>query len=65
MYLDWLAHYCGRHHVDVLAYCMMTNHIHLVAVPNYENALEKVFRPLHTRYAQRINRAKRWSGHLW
>ena len=42
----------------------MTNHIHMVAVPESEDALEKVFRPLHTRYAQRINRAKGWKGHL-
>ena len=43
----------------------MTNHIHVVAVPQRQDALEKVFRPLPTRYAQRINRAKKWKGHLW
>jgi len=43
----------------------MTNHVHLVAVPAYEDSLEKVFRPLHTRYAQRINRARGRNGHLW
>jgi len=64
-YLAWLAQYCTRHRVHVLAYCLMTNHVHVVAIPESESALEKVFRPLHTRYAQRINRAKRWSGHLW
>lgn len=64
-YLGWLAHYCARFRVEVLAYCLMTNHVHLVAVPECETALEKVFRPLHTRYAQRINRARGWAGHLW
>ena len=64
-YLGWLAHYCARHDVHVLAYCLMTNHVHLVAVPGAADALEKVFRPLHTRYAQRINRARGWNGHLW
>jgi putative transposase len=64
-YLGWLDEYCAKHKVSVLAYCLMTNHIHVVAVPEREDALEKVFRPLHTRYAQRINRAKRWRGHLW
>ncbi len=43
----------------------MTNHIHVVAVPEAEQSLERVFRPLHTRYAQRINRAKHRKGHLW
>ncbi|MGH9554865.1 MAG: transposase [Terriglobales bacterium] len=64
-YLTWLADYCAKYKVSVLAYCLMTNHIHVVAVPRSDDALEKVFRPLHTRYAQRINRAKRWKGHLW
>ena len=64
-YLGWLAHLCARFRVEILAYCLMTNHVHLVAVPTSENALEKVFRPLHTRYAQRINRARGWTGHVW
>jgi len=64
-YLAWLSDYGAKYKVNVLAYCLMTNHIHLVAVPEREDALEKLFRPLHTRYAQRINRAKRWKGHLW
>jgi putative transposase len=51
--------------VQVLAYCLMTNHVHLVVVPDDERALERVFRPLHLRYAQRINRNRQWSGHLW
>jgi putative transposase len=54
-----------RFHVEVLAYCLMTNHVHLVVVPGDEGALENVFRPLHTRYAQRINRARGWTGHVW
>jgi putative transposase len=64
-YLGWMAHYCARFGVEVLAYCLMTNHVHFVAVPERENALEAVFRPLHTRHAQRINRARGWTGHLW
>ena len=64
-YLGWLAEYSVKFDVRVLAYCLMTNHIHLVAIPETEDALEKIFRPLHTRYAQRINRARGWSGRLW
>jgi putative transposase len=64
-YLGWLANYCTKFGVEVLAYCLMTNHIHVIVVPESEDALEKVFRPLHTRYAQRVNRARQWKGHLW
>jgi len=43
----------------------MSNHIHLVATPHTAEGLQKVFKPLHMRYAQRINRIKGWKGHLW
>jgi putative transposase len=43
----------------------MTNHIHLVAVPSTGDGLHRVLKPLHMRYAQRINRARGWKGHLW
>ncbi|TLS72881.1 hypothetical protein FE236_13370 [Mariprofundus erugo] len=36
-YLGWLQEYCEMHDVDVLAYCLMTNHIHLVLVPNSDD----------------------------
>lgn len=65
VYLQWLTQYCERHGVDILAYCLMTNHVHLVAVPATPAGLEAALRPLHMRYAQRINRRRRWHGHLW
>ena len=64
-YLRWLREYAEKHDVDILAYCLMTNHIHLVAVPASDDGLHKVFKPLHMRYAQRINRARSWKGHVW
>ncbi len=65
VYLTWLAEYCQEFEVEVLAYCLMSNHIHLVAVPANEDGLQRVLKPLHMRYAQRINRARGWTGHLW
>ena len=53
------------HKVDVLAYCLMTNHIHLVLVPATEEGLQNVLKPLHMRYAQRLNRKRGWKGHVW
>ena len=32
-YLAWLRDYAEKYGVDILAYCLMTNHIHLIAVP--------------------------------
>jgi putative transposase len=64
-YLAWLEGYCRRFEVEVLAYCLMSNHIHLVAVPSSGDGLQRVLKPLHMRYAQRVNRARGWKGHLW
>ncbi|MGZ8172127.1 MAG: transposase [Methylobacter sp.] len=64
-YLSWLQEYCSKYGVDILAYCLMTNHIHLVAIPKTAEGLQKVLKPLYMRYAQRINRERGWKGHLW
>ena len=64
-YLSWLREYSDKHQVEVLAYCLMTNHIHLVAVPATDDGLHRALKPLHMRYAQSINRARGWKGHLW
>jgi len=64
-YLGWLGEYCKKYSVEIMAYCLMTNHIHLVLRPATEDGLQRVLKPLHMRYAQRINKAKGWKGHLW
>ena len=65
LYLEHLTNYAGTHGMAVLAYCLMSNHVHLVVIPERENSLERVFRPLHQRHALRINRLRSWNGHLW
>jgi len=64
-YLEWLKEYCKEQKVEILAYCLMTNHIHLLAVPTTEDGLQRVLKPLHMRYAQKINRERGWKGHFW
>lgn len=51
--------------VRILGWCLMSNHVHVVAVPQQENSLSILFRRLHGRYAQYYN--ARWgrTGHLW
>src|SRR5688500_17327787 len=43
--------------VDIFAYCLMINHVHLVLVPSTSQGLHRMLKPLHTRYAQNVNRA--------
>jgi len=64
-YLDWLQEYCKIHKVEILSYCLMSNHTHLIALPKTEMGLQSVLKPLHMRYAQRLNRQRGWRGHVW
>lgn len=63
--MDLLKEYCDKYAVEVWAYCLMTNHIHLILRPSDSEGLQKVLKPLHMRYAQYINKKKGWKGHLW
>lgn len=63
--LAWLKEYSEKHSLEILAYCLMSNHIHIVAVLKTEENLQRLLKPLHIRCAQRINREKGWKGHLW
>jgi putative transposase len=65
IYLAWLREYTEKHKVQVLAYCLMTNHVHLILIPSAPEGLHNVLKPLHMRYAQRVNRAQGWTGHVW
>jgi putative transposase len=64
-YLDWLGEYSARFDVEVAGYCLMRNHIHLILIPSTEEGLQQVLKPLHMRYAQRLNRARQQQGHVW
>lgn len=64
-YLKLLAERKAEAGVDVWAYCLMPNHVHLVVVPGHEESLADLFRMVHQRYTLRINRRESWQGHLW
>ncbi len=51
--------------VRVLAWCLMTNHVHWVVVPAQADSLAILFRRVHGRYAQYLNARLRRTGHLW
>ena len=65
IYLSWLREYAGRHEVEVLAYCLMPNHVHLILVPAAAASMQLLLQQLHARYARHVNRARDSVGHLW
>ena len=64
-YLFLLGQYAERHGLAIWAYCLMTNHVHFVAVPAAAESLGRAFRDAHQAYASWLNRKMRESGHLW
>jgi putative transposase len=64
-YLRFLAKYGGKHGVEILAYCLMSNHIHMVAVPSEIGSLSRTLADTHMRYAQHFNWKYSQTGHLW
>jgi REP element-mobilizing transposase RayT len=54
-YLRLLRDNLAGAQVRILAFCLMTNHVHLVAVPQEGSSLSILFRRLHGRYAQYYN----------
>ena len=64
-YRRGMAEWCGRRGVEIWAYCLMPNHVHLVAVPKTPDALARTIGEAHRRYTVRINRRNDWRGFLW
>lgn len=65
LYLKYLADACTSHSVACLAWCLMSNHVHLILNPPSADALRAVMASTHTRYAQWVNRSQDVSGHLF
>lgn len=64
-YIDILAKTKAEFGVAIWAYCLMPNHVHLIAVPNHDDSLARLFRKAHRHYAVLINTREGWQGHLW
>lgn len=64
-YLRLLKENLADTQTRVLAWCLMTNHVHLVLIPGHEQSLEVLLRRVHGRYAQMVNARRVRTGHLW
>jgi putative transposase len=64
-YLDLLAEYATRHRLQIWAYCLMPDHVHLVAVPEDALSLAAALIPLQTQYSRHIHQTRKKEGVLW
>jgi putative transposase len=65
LYLDLLSEAAARAQVAIWGYCLMPNHVHIIAVPSDEDGLRRTFRYVHRHYTGYINAWMRVTGHLW
>jgi putative transposase len=64
-YLELLRHHCSRHGVRIAGYCLMNNHVHLLAIPEAKNGLARALGRAHNDYARWLNLRRRETGHVW
>ena len=63
-YLNKLHEYCSECDVSIYAYCLMTNHVHLL-VCDHEGSLSTLMKKLGVSYAGYFNKKYCRSGHLF
>jgi putative transposase len=65
LYLELLREFAELHRLSVMGYCLMSNHVHLIAVPQELESLSHTLKQTHGRYAAYWNTLHHSSGHVW
>lgn len=65
LYLTLLKKHSAAHQVDILGYCLMSNHVHIVASPATPSALSRAIGLTHNDYSRYLHIRRAESGHLW
>jgi putative transposase len=65
VYIRVLKKACSKYQIEIWAYCLMPNHVHLVAVPKDEKSIGKALREAHSEYSGYFNAKYGFSGHVW
>lgn len=64
-YLSLMSHWCNRYRIDIWAYCLKPNHVHLIAIPEITENLSRGIGEAHRRYTRYVHYQKGWKRHLW
>jgi putative transposase len=65
LYRDLLAEHAAAAGVEVWAWVLMPNHVHLILVPADVDGLRRALAPVHRRYAGTIHTRLERCGHFW
>ncbi|MDX9833972.1 MAG: transposase [Desulfobulbus sp.] len=61
-YIELMAEWCQTCKVDIWVWCLMPNHVHLIAVPTNAEGLARAIGEAHRRYTWRINFHEGWKA---
>lgn len=64
-YLAYLRKFAGEHGCLIHAYCLMTNHVHLLLTPRFPDSCALLMKHLGQCYVQTFNKAHGRTGTLW
>ena len=65
VYLKFLRESARLEGLALSAFCLMTNHVHLVVTPERPESIARAIGRTHLMYAQHLFHAQDRSGHLW
>jgi len=65
LYLRLLGKFGAAAGIVFWAYCLMDNHVHLIAVPIYVDSFWRGLGKVHWKYTMSINLREDWKGYLW
>jgi len=65
VYLDKLNEYAKKYKVDIHAYVLMTNHVHLLMTPSTDKGVSQLMQSLGRYYVRYVNQTHNRTGTLW
>ena len=64
-YVTWLKDYSKKYEVEIHAWVLMSNHVHLLCTPRLENGVSRMMQSLGRMYVHYFNRTYNRTGGLW
>jgi hypothetical protein len=63
--IELMSQFTSEAGLEVWAYCLMPNPVHLIMAPRCEDGLRAALSEAHRRYTRHVNFRQGWRGHLW
>ena len=64
-YLNCLFEYSAKYDVDILAWVLMTNHVHLLCTSQLDGGISKMMQSIGRKYVRYYNKVNERTGTLW